>query len=160
MANVNIKPLGGQFGGFTPYGNLTTLRYTLQTKADGAPVNANADAAPLVINDVVRFQHPLPAGFVVEDLQTIVSDAFGAGVTADIGFAYADGEDDAAYPQSATAFGAGVSLAAIARIRTSAGGKLFSLPKDAYITLTVKGADIEEVGTLQLVIHGERLGAV
>lgn len=158
MATHKVQPLGGQFGGFTPYGNLTTLRYTLETTAAGVPKNTLASAA-LAIGDVLKFSHPLPAGLVVEDLQVIVSDPFGAGVTADVGFAYADGEDVAAYPQSATAFGAGVALSAAARIRTSASGALVALPKDAYLTLTIQGAAVAEAGKAQVVIHGERLGA-
>lgn len=159
MANATINALGGQFGGFTPYGNLTTLRYTLQTRADGAPLHSH-DVVPLEIDDVIRFQYPIPAGFVMEDLQLIVSTAFGAGVTADIGFAYADGVNDTAHPQDAVYFGTGVQLSAAARIRTASNKALFALPKDAYLILTVKGADIEAAGKAQLVLHGERLGAV
>lgn len=158
MANVNVKAQGGQFGGFTPYGNLTTLRYTLTTNAAGVPAFSNA-AAALAINDVVRFEHPLPAGFVMEDLQIIIPDHFGAGVTADVGFLYADGVDDAAYPQDAAYFGAGLALSAAARLRTASSKKLFALPKDAYLAVTIKGAAVAEAGTAQFVVHGERLGA-
>lgn len=159
MATNTINPRGGQFGGFTPYGNLTTLRYELATNATGVPQFGNKGAA-LAINDVVRFQYPVPAGFVMEDLQGIVSDAFGAGVTADIGFAYADGQDVAAFPQDAAYFASAQSLATAARFRTTSSKALFALPKDAFITVTIKGAAVAETGKLQLVIHGERIGAV
>ncbi|HEY6612761.1 MAG TPA: hypothetical protein VIZ86_16730 [Pseudomonas sp.] len=159
MATVKTQPLGGQFGGFTPYGNLSTLRYLLETNATGVPKMSNAEAA-LAINDVVKFGYPLPSGMLVEDLQVIVSDHFGAGVTCDVGFAYADGEDVAAYPQDAAAFGAGLVLSAAGRLRTTSSKALFALPKDAHIVLTVKGADVAEAGKLQIVVHGERLGAV
>lgn len=159
MATVKVQPLGGQFGGFTPYGNLTTLRYLLETNATGVPKNSN-DSAALAINDVVKLEYPLPAGFVVEDLQLIVSDHFGALVTADVGFTYADGVDDATYPQDAAAFGATLALSAVARLRTTSAKALFALPKDAHIVVTIKGAAVAEAGKLQVIVHGERLGAV
>ena len=112
MAQYKTIPLGGQFGGVTPYGNLTTLRYQLATNAAGVLLNSNA-AAALAVGDVVAFEFPLPAGFVAEEL--VISDHFGAGVTADVGFAYADGVDDATYPQDAAYFGAGLLLSAAAR---------------------------------------------
>lgn len=156
MANVLMKPAGGQFGGVTPYGNLTTLRYTLSTNATGVPALSNA-AAALAINDTVKFEYPLPMGMVVEDLQVIVSDAFGAGVTCDLGFAYADGVDHATYPQDAAYFGADLALSAVARLRTASAKALFSLPKDAHLVLTVRGAAVAEAGVLQIAVHGERL---
>lgn len=159
MANVKVNAHGGQFGGVTPYGNLTTLRYALITKAAGIPEFSNAVAA-LAVNDVVKFEHPLPAGLVVEDLQIVISDHFGASVTADVGFTYADGVDDANYPQDAAYFGAGLALSAAARLRTASSKKLFALPKDAYLTVTIKGAAIAEAGTAQFIVHGERQGAV
>lgn len=158
MANVKVHAQGGQFGGAARYGNLTTLRYDLITNAAGVVAASNA-AAALVIDDVVRFEYPLPAGLVVEDLQIVISDHFGAGVTADVGFTYADGEDDASYPQDAAAFGTGLLLSAAARLRTASTKKLAALPKDAYLTVTIKGAAVAEAGVAQFVVHGERLGA-
>lgn len=99
----------------------------------------------------------MPAGFMIHDLQVIVSDHFGASVTADVGFAYADGVDDAAHPQSATHFGTGLTLSAAGRIRTTSAAALFALPKDACLTITVKGANIAQAGKLQAVVIGERL---
>ncbi|MFV3090161.1 hypothetical protein ACNJYG_06650 [Pseudomonas sp. GW6] len=159
MAGYKTTPLGGQFGGFTPYGNLTTLRYTLATNASGVLLNSNA-AAPLAVNDTVRFEFPLPAGFLMEDLQVVISNHFGAGVTADIGFVYADGVNDTAHPQDAAYFGAGLLLSAAARLRTASSKALFALPKDAFLVVTIKGAAIEEAGMAQIVIRGERLGAI
>ena len=159
MASIKVKPLGGQFGGVTPYGNLTTLRYLLQTTAAGIVAMSNAVAA-VAVNDAISFEYPLPAGFLIEDLQVIVSDHFGASVTCDIGFAYADGVDDTNYPQDLTYFGSALALSAAARLRTTSAKALFALPKDAYLVVTVKGAAIAEAGKAQIVVHGERLGAV
>lgn len=157
MSTAKIQPRGGQFGGFTPYGNLTTLRYTLETNATGAPLNSQQTAA-LAVNDVVQFEYPMPAGFLAEDLQVVVSDHFGAGVTCDVGFAYADGVDSADLPQSSTAWGSGLVLSATGRLRTTSANRLKALPKDAYLTLTIKGAAVAQVGVAQVVVHGERLG--
>lgn len=157
MPTAKIQPRGGQFGGFTPYGNLTTLRYTLETNASGVPLNSQ-QATALQINDVVQFEYPMPAGLLVEDLQVIVSDHFGASVTCDVGFAYADGVDDASYPQSATAWGSSLALSAAARLRTTSTSRLKALPKDAHLILTIKGAAVAQVGVAQVVVHGERLG--
>ena len=39
MATIKKKFIGDkQFGGFTPYGNVTTIRATLQTNATGAAI--------------------------------------------------------------------------------------------------------------------------
>ncbi|MCT2416069.1 hypothetical protein MNU23_30805 [Pseudomonas aeruginosa] len=51
-------------------------------------------------------------------------------MTADVGFAYADGVDDATYPQDAL-FRRWLLLSAAARLRTSSSKALFALPKDA-----------------------------
>ena len=93
------------------------------------------------------------------DAQLIVSDAFGAGVTADIGFAYADGVDSTEVPQDADYFFAGADLAAAARLRTTTANAVVRLPKAAYLTLTVKGAAIAQVGKADVVIGGEWQGA-
>lgn len=159
MANVKVNAAGGQFGGFTPYGNLTTLRYKLETGATGVPLDSNA-AAALAINDVVRFQYPLPAGLLVEDVQLVVSDAFDASVTADVGFLYADGDDVTWAPQDADGYFAAQALSSLGRFRTSSSAKLFALPKDAHLVVTIKGAAVASAGRLEIIVNGERLGAV
>ena len=159
MATVKTYPLSGQFGGAARYGNLSTLRYLLETNASGVVLHSNAGEA-LAVDDVVSFEYPLPAGFLVEDVQVIVSAAFGDDVTANVGFAYADGVNDDDYPQDATAFGSALVLSAAGRIRTSSSKALFRLPKDAYLTVTLKGADAEAAGKAQIVVHGERMGEV
>lgn len=159
MAKYLTIPQGGQFGGFTPYGNLTSLRYTLATNAAGVLKDSTAGVA-LAINDVIQCDYPLPAGLLVEDLQFIVSDPFDDNVIADIGFAYTDGVNDATYPQSTTQFGTGIPLSNEVRLRTTSSEVLFALPKDAYLTVTIRGAAVTQAGKLQIVVHGERLGAV
>lgn len=146
-----------QFGGFTPYGNLTTLRASLSTNAAGAALDSNDTATPLAIGTVVRLQ-TLPEGFVLEDAQMIVSDAFSANMTASLGFAYVDGVDDANVPQDAAYFGTGLALSATARLRCATAKAPVKLPKPAYLILTTAGAANAVVGVLDVIVHGERRG--
>lgn len=159
MATAKVHPSGGQFGGFTPYGNLTTLRYELRTNAAGVVQNSGLGSA-LAVDDVVKFEYPLPAGFLVEDVQVIVSDAFTASATINVGFAYADGQDSTEFPQSPTQWFSTQAISALARARTASSAALKALPKDAHLTVTLKGAALADAGALQIVVHGERLGAV
>ena len=72
MATIKKKYIGDQqFGGFTPYGNVTTIRSTLQTTAAGAVVNADSSSA-VAAADVIVLE-VLPEGFVLEDAQAIIS---------------------------------------------------------------------------------------
>ena len=101
----------------------------------------------------------LPAGFKLLDSQVIVSDAFTAAVTTSIGFAYVDGVDSAAVPQSANYFGAGLSLAATARLRNATTNAPVTLPKDAYLILTTAGAANAAAGIADILIDGVLTGA-
>lgn len=157
MATIKKKYMGDQqFGGFTPYGNLTTYRATLQAIANGALVNAES-AAPLAIGDKVYLEK-LPAGLVLEDAQTIVSDAMAAGVTGSLGFEYVDGIDSAEAPQDAAYFGSGINLAAVGRVRATGAKPVVKLAKEAYLVLTIAGAANDQAARLDFVVHGERLG--
>ncbi|QOF76071.1 hypothetical protein [Variovorax sp. 38R] len=158
MATIKLKGLGiNQFGGMVPYGNVTTLRATLETDATGAAVRANV-TTPLGIGDKVYLQM-LPEGFRLEDAQTIVSTALTAAVTGSLGFEYADGVDDAAVPQDAAYFGAGIVLNATGRVRTASSKAPVTLAKEAFLVLTIAGAANAKVGRVDVVVHGERLGA-
>lgn len=157
MPTITKKHLGDQqFGGFTPYGNITNYRATLQTTAAGAVVNSDS-TAQAVVNDVIRLQR-LPAGYELQDAQTIISDHFGAGVTGSLGFLYVDGVDAAEAPQDAAYFGSGLVLSAAARLRTTSSKAPVKLAKEAYLVLTVTGAAIAEVGRADFIVSGERFG--
>ena len=157
MATIIKKFIGDhQFGGFTPYGNVTVLRATLQTVANGSVLNANS-TTPLAVNDVVVLQ-TLPQGFDLHDLQIIISDHFGAGVTGSVGFLYIDGVDDAVVPQDAAYFGAGLLFSAAARLRTSSSKAPVKLAKEAYLVLTITGAAVAEGGRADFIVTGERIG--
>lgn len=149
---LNLK----QFGG-TPYGNKATLEFNLTTNAIGA--FADSDVATAVQSgDKIRLG-VLPAGFRPDDSQVIVSDAFSASVTANIGFEYVDGVDSAAVPQSATYFGSALALSSAARLRNATTNAPVTLPKDAYLILTTGGAANAVVGVADIFIEGVLTGA-
>ena len=158
MATIKKTGLGrNQFGGFTPYGNLTTLRAKLQCGATGAVSNSDSTAA-LAIGDVIVLEK-LPQGMVLEDAQAIVSDAMAASVTGKLGFIYADGVDDASVPQNDAYFlAAGAVLSAVGRLRANTTGKLVKLPKEAFLVLTLAGAANNQAAEIDFIVHGERMG--
>ncbi len=158
MATITKKKVLNQkqFGG-VPYGNHTVLDYNLTTNAVGAFTDSDA-ATGIALGDVVRLG-VLPAGFRPYDSQVIVSDAFSALVTGSLGFAYVDGVDSAAVPQSASYFGAGLVLNAVGRLRNATTNAPVVLPKDAYLILTTAGAANAAVGIADIFIEGVLLGA-
>ncbi len=157
MATIKKKHIGDQqFGGFTPYGNITTLRASLRTNAAGAVINSDSTAA-VAAGDVIVLD-VLPEGFVLEDAQVIVSNPMSASVTGSLGFVYADGVDSADVPQDAAYFGAGLNLAAAARLRTASSKAPVKLAKPAYLVLTTAAAANAKESRLDFIVHGERLG--
>lgn len=160
MATIKKFGMGSnQFGGFAPYGNVTTLRAKLQTNAAGAVIGGNASlSTALAIGDVIVLGK-LTEGMVLEDAQAIVSDAMAASVTGKLGFLYADGVDDATVPQDDAYFiTAGANLAATGRLRANSAKKLVKLPKEAFLVLTLAGAANNQVSEIDFVVHGERIG--
>lgn len=156
MANIKQRSTKlGQFGGFTPYGNLAILAFGIATGATGIVLNSDATIAT-AIGDVIDLG-PLEEGLRLDDAAILVQDAFGTGVKADLGFKYADGVDVATAPQDAAYFGAGFDLAAIARLRAT-GSKQITLPKTARLILTIKGAAVAEAGKLAITVQGELVG--
>ena len=149
---LNLK----QFGG-TPYGNKTTLEFGLVTNAVGAFTDSDV-ATGIQSGDKIRLG-VLPAGFRPDDSQVIVSDAFSASVTANIGFEYVDGVDSAAVPQNATYFGSAVALSSAARLRNATTNAPVTLPKDAYLIVTTGGAANAVVGVADIFIEGVLTGA-
>ena len=158
MATIKLKNTGiQQFGGVTPWGNVTTLQATLKTNASGAAINANSTAA-IAIGDKV-IVGVLEAGMRLDDCQLIVSDALTASMTCKVGFAYVDGVDSTDVPQDDDYFGTGLSLASTARIRTSTANAPVVLPKEAYLVLTTAGAACADAGRVDVIVTGVRLGS-
>lgn len=157
MATIKKKTLGEQqYGGFTPDGNVTTLRATLVTNAAGAVADSDS-AAAAAIGDVVVLEL-LPQGFVLEDAQLIVSTGMTANATGSLGFVYADGVDSIDAPQDAAYFGAGLNAAAAGRIRTAGVKAPVRLAKDAYLVWTQAGAANAKAARIDVIVHGERMG--
>lgn len=139
-------------------GNKSVAVYTLEVNASGVLVNSDL-ATALQIGDVVRIG-VLPAGFKMIDALFIASDAFTALVTADIGFAYVDGVDSTVVPQDADYFGSAIALNTQGRSTTGDGAvKPETLPKDAYVTLTMAGAACAAAGRVDVVIYGVHTGS-
>lgn len=159
MATVTKKQIANsnQFGG-TPYGNLTVLAFELATSATGVYTDSDQTTA-VAIADVLRIG-VLPAGFRLMDSLGIVSNAFTASATAKVGFAYVDGVDSTDVPQDDDYFTASLALNTAGRYRANNNAvRPVTLPKPAYLTLTIAGAALNEVGQLDLLIEGVLLGA-
>ena len=157
MATIKKKFIGDkQFGGFTPYGNVTTIRATLQTNATGAAINSDS-AAAIAVGDVVVLEK-LPEGFLLEDAQVIVSTGMTATATGSLGFIYADGVDSTDVPQDADYFGTGLNAATAGRIRTSSTKAPVRLAKEAYLVWTQGVIANAKASRIDVIVHGERMG--
>lgn len=155
MATVTkkyVKSEPAQMGG-TPYGNKTVYPFTFETNASGVYVNSDKTTA-VAVADVVRIG-VLPAGMTLMDALMIVSNAFTAAATAKVGFAYVDGVDSTAVPQDDDYFTASLALNALGRYEANnTAVRPVTLPKDAYLILTIAGANLAEVGQLDVLIDG------
>lgn len=156
MATITVnQSQKRQFGGFSPFGNLTVLHYAIKTIANGSVVGSDSSAAP-AIADVIDLG-PLPEGMRLEDANVLVTTPMTALVTGSLGFKYEDGVDDATVPQDAAYFGAGLALNAAARVR-ALGTKLVVLPKPARLILTIAGAANAKVSDIGVLVYGELHG--
>lgn len=153
MATItkNTKDLAVSLGS-TPYGNLSALHYKAQTNAAGAVLGADS-SAPVASGDKVRVG-VLPAGFKLVDSEVIVSDAWTASVTANLGFEYVDGVDDATAPQNATYFGAALAVNAVGRLRNATNNAPVTLQKEAWLILTTDGAANASASVTDIVVFG------
>lgn len=158
MATITKKKIASQLQfGPAPYGNHTILDFNLTTNATGAFTDSDT-ATGIASGDKVRLGI-LPAGFKTFDSQVIISTAFTALVTGNLGFEYVDGVDSAAVPQSATQFGTALALNAAGRLRNATTNAPITLPKDAYLILTTSGAANAKVAVADIFIEGILNGA-
>lgn len=157
MAKLTIDGAGNSRYGNRPFGNDAVYRFVIETGATGILLRSREATVPLAINDELKIGR-LQAGMVPDTMKAIVSNHFGAGVTASFGFAYADGVDSTQLPQSATYFGTGIVLSAVGDIPVPIKAKLAALPKDAWLTMTITGAAVAEAGYMDVVIRGEQTG--
>ena len=158
MAKLILDGAGNSRFGNKPFGNDAVYRFAVETGSTGILLRSRDATVALAVNDELKIGR-LQAGMVPDTLKAIVSNHFGAGVTASFGFAYADGVDSADLPQSATYFGSGILLSAVGEIPVPIKAKLAPLPKDAYLTITITGAAVAEAGYMDVVVRGEQTGA-
>lgn len=157
MATITLtKPQATPAFGGTPYGNLLRRHFALETNAAGALVGGDSSAA-IGATDKVRLGI-LPAGTRLDDAIAIISDAFTATITGDLGFEYVDGVDDSVVPQDADYFFADLNAAAAARTRMTVANKPVTLPKDAFLIWTNQVAAHASVGRADFFIDGEDRG--
>lgn len=138
--------------GSTPWGNLTALRYVLETNASGAVVGSDSSAA-VASGDTVRVG-VLPAGFRLVDSEIIVNTGLTATITAKVGFSYTDGVDSTDVPQDDDFFGTGLDVATAARLRNATTNVSVTLPKDAWLTLTTAVAANAKASKLEIIVFG------
>jgi hypothetical protein len=159
MATITKKQIlnDPQYGG-KPEGNDAVRPFTLKTLANGS-VEGSDVATATQIADVVRIG-VLRRGFRIDDALLIISTGWTASVTGKIGFAYADGVDDATVPQDDDYFiAAGAALSTAARTRANNTAVFpVTLPKDAYIILTLAGAANAKASRIDLLVYGEDRG--
>jgi hypothetical protein len=157
MATVSLTQFRvRQFGGAVPFGNVTTLPFQLKTTATGAAVGADSTAALAIADKVVIGS--LPAGFRLDDSAVVISTAMTAAITGSLGFEYVDGVDSTAVPQDAAYFGTGLVLSTAARLRNATSKAVVTLPKAAYLVLTLAGANNAKISQLDIAISGELTG--
>jgi hypothetical protein len=158
MATIKINQFRArQFGGASPFGNFTTLPFKLETASNGSANNANSTAAIASGDKVVL--GVLPPGMNLQDYMATVSTAFTASVTANIGFEYVDGVDDADVPQNASYFGAAVAINTAGVYRKVTTTAPVTLPKEAYLILTTGGANNAKAARVDIAVMGELTGA-
>ncbi|HFC8112308.1 TPA: hypothetical protein ACLA8V_000132 [Neisseria meningitidis] len=155
MVKIHVRNNGGNRFGGVPYGNMAVEHYRIVAKEDGTILGADAYGPPKA--DDVLVLGVLEQGFRLDDAQIIVKTGMSSGITADVGFVYADGADDANVPQDAAYFASDADFASAARIRCQS-AKLVTLPKQALLTVTLKGADSEAAADIDILIYGEKFG--
>nr|WP_101128313.1 hypothetical protein [Neisseria meningitidis] len=155
MAKIHVRNNGGNRFGGVPYGNMAVEHYRIVAKEDGTILGADAYGPPKA--DDVLVLGVLEQGFRLDDAQIIVKTGMASGVTADVGFVYADGADDANVPQDAAYFASAADFASAARICCQS-AKLVTLPKQALLTVTLKGVDSKAAADIDILIYGEKFG--
>lgn len=149
ITKLGIPDPSNQLGA-SPYGNLTAFRYILTTNASGAVIGGDSTAA-VASGDVVKIG-VLPAGFRLIDSLVVIKTAMSASVTGNLGFAYSDGVDSTAVPQSATFFGSALALSSAARLRNATANLSVTLPKEAWLTLTTGGANNAKASEIGIIV--------
>ncbi|MEG2447241.1 MAG: hypothetical protein RSA22_11750 [Acinetobacter sp.] len=155
MATIKRKTARDrQFGGFTPYGNVSTLVYLLKTNATGAVIDSDSTAA-VASGDVIDLGE-LPEGMRLDDAQILIKTGMTATVTGSLGFKYVD-TDSTEVPQDAAYFINAGDMATAGRLRANT-GKLVTLPKPARLILTTGVAANAKASDIKVIVSGELTG--
>ena len=144
----------GQFGGFSPFGNSTTLLFSLTTNATGAVIDSDSTTA-VASGDVIDLGE-LPAGMRLDDAQILIKTGMTATITGSLGFKYAD-TDSTEVPQDAAYFISAGNINTAGRVRAT-GSKLVTLPKAARLILTTGGAANAKASDIKAIVGGELKG--
>jgi hypothetical protein len=158
MATVTKKFLPQERSNAQPAGNTWSQIYSWSTNSSGVFVDSNQTTA-VNVADVVRIGI-LPAGITLTDCLVVISDAFAASTTYTLGFAYTDGVDVTAVPQDVDYFIV-TTTASSSQARTAMNNltvRPVTLPKDAYLILTVEGANNSAVGVMDVIVRGIQTG--
>jgi hypothetical protein len=145
------KLLGGGSSG-AAYGNQVNFHYNMTLDSSG--VFTDSDDATVVASGDTVYLGVIPGGTKLLDALIIVSDVGQASTTIDVGFKYVDGTDTTP-AQDADYFTA--SLATDAQSRTFADNLAVvpvTLPKDAYLMLTIGGANHDEACVIDVIVFG------
>lgn len=157
MATVTKKGIEQLKVHTAPYGNAWRGVYTFETNSSGVFVDSDQTTAVIQTN-VVRLGL-LPAGLELHDSLSIVSNAFTAATTCKLGWQYADGVDVTATPQDDDYFSASVATNALGRyLADNTASRPVKLPKEAYLIMTVAGANHASVGVMDVIVSGDYQG--
>ena len=157
MATVTKKGIEQLKVHTAPYGNSWVNKYTFETNSSGVFVDSDQTTAVIQTN-VVRLGL-LPAGLELYDSLSLVSGAFSGSTTCKLGWQYADGVDVTATPQADDYFSASVATNAQGRyLANNLASRPVKLPKDAYLIITVAGADHASVGVMDVIVRGDFKG--
>lgn len=141
-ADTVVRPIGG-----VPFGNLSVLPFTAAflegvfTLSDDATATVHTDK--LILGTI-------PAGTTIVDATLQATAALGAATsTLDVGFEYVDGVDVAAVPEAIDQFFDAQANTAAFFARFAIGGNgPITIPKDAYLIVTVNTAAFLTTGDL------------
>lgn len=153
MANITVaEDVHTRFTADAHYGNKTVVRIPYECNAAGVIVGSSK-ATAVAIADVVYLMK-IPKGTMIGlGSRLIVSDAFTAATTLSLGFKYADGVDVAAFPENAAFFlAAGTATSAVAHLVATPAVRPGVLSKDAYLILTVAGANYAAAGVADILL--------
>ncbi len=155
MATILKNRTGARHFGGAPYGNMSSLSFSLATNAAGAALESNSTAAIASGDKVVLGE--LPGGMRLDDVIATISTTLTASVTGKLGFEYSDGVDSAEVPQDDDYFFAATTLASAAVLRKANTTAPVILPKAAYLILTTGGAANAKASRIDFVVLGEQV---